>query len=66
MQRSPETKKLGSCCASLIVLASDEPKVVKCPFFPGMAETNIIVREEKKTLGKNEIDWSDTDGKVER
>lgn len=31
-----------------------------------MAETNIIVREEKKTLGKNEIDWSDRDGKVER
>ena len=31
-----------------------------------MAETNIIVREETKTLGKNEIDWLDTDGKVER
>ena len=35
-------------------------------FFPGMAETNIIVRDEKKPLGKKQIHLLDKDGKAER
>jgi len=35
-------------------------------FFPGMAETNIIVRDEKNLLEKKQIDWLDKDGKAER